>query len=150
MGKARKGYIMNQVTLMGRLTKDPEIRMTTGEVKVARYTLAVDRPKKSGQENKADFISCIAWRGNADFAEKYLTKGSPIIVTGRIETGSYKNKDGNTVYTTEVNVSSHNFLLSQKGGQSDVNSDQATETPTDNFTSDGFMDAPEDDELPFN
>ena len=95
---------MNQVILMGRLTKDPEIKYTQGDnaMAIAKYNLAVDRMKKG----EADFISCIAFGKSAEFAEKYLHKGTKIAVTGRIQTGSYTNKDGQKVYTTDVIVSS--------------------------------------------
>lgn len=145
---------MNRVTLMGRLTNDPEIRMTQGENSktVARFSLAVDRglgkKAKEGQQT-ADFIRCVAWGSQGMIAEKYLKKGSLIIVHGRIETGSYKNKDGNTVYTTEVNVNGYNFIPAQKS-QNEVASSQPSEEAPSADTEPDFMDAPDDDELPFN
>ena len=98
---------MNKVILMGRLTKDPEIRQTTGNepMAVARYTLAVDRIKK----DEADFINCIAFRKAAEFAEKYLKKGMKIAVTGHIQTGSYIDKDGHKRYTTDVIIEDQEF-----------------------------------------
>ena len=98
---------MNRVILMGRLTRDPEIRYSQGEsaTAVARYTLAVDRRfNRNGDENNADFIGCVAFGKQAEFAERYLHKGIKMLVTGRIQTGSYTNKDGVRVYTTDVVV----------------------------------------------
>ena len=97
---------MNKVILMGRLTRDPDVRYGTGErsTTIARYTLAVDRRFKRDNEQTADFISCVAFDRNAEFAEKYLKQGTKIAITGRIQTGSYTNKDGNKVYTTDIVV----------------------------------------------
>lgn len=94
---------MNKVILMGRLTRDPEVRYSQGEqtTAVARYTLAVDRRGRS-QENSADYIQCVAFGKAAEFAERYLHKGTKIVLTGRIQTGSYTNKDGQRVYTTDM------------------------------------------------
>lgn len=100
---------MNQVVLIGRLTKEPDIRK--GDTNVARYTLAVDRRGEG-----ADFISCVTFGGGADFAEKYLHKGTKIAVSGRIQTGSYTNKEGQKVYTTDVVVSNHEFAESKQTG----------------------------------
>ena len=99
---------MNKVVLMGRLTKDPEIRATQDGKRVASYTLAVDR-KVAKQEQKADFISCTAWEKKAEFAEKYLSKGMKIAISGRLQTGSYTDRNGNTVYTTDVVVEDQEF-----------------------------------------
>ena len=101
---------MNTVILIGRLTKDPQVA-TRGETKVARYTLAVDRRTK---EKEADFISCVCFGRSADFAEMYLHKGTKIVVEGRIQTGSYTNKDGQKIYTTDVVVNSHEFAESKQ------------------------------------
>ena len=101
---------MNTVILMGRLTKDPQVA-TRGETKVARYTLAVDRRTK---EKEADFISCVCFGRSADFAEMYLHKGTKVVVEGRIQTGSYTNKDGQKIYTTDVVVNSHEFAESKQ------------------------------------
>ena len=129
---------MNLVELMGRLTRDPEVKYTQGAnaMAIAKYNLAVDRMK-----GEADFISCIAFGKSAEFAEKYLRKGTKIAVTGRIQTGSYTNKDGVKVYTTDVVVSSQEFAES-KGSES-----QATPKKQD----DGFMNIPDniEDEIPF-
>lgn len=95
---------MNKVILMGRLTRDPEVRYDTGEnaTAVARYTLAIDRRFKRDGEQSADFIGCVAFGKSAEFAEKYLRQGMRIVVTGRMQTGSYTNRDGQKVYTTDV------------------------------------------------
>lgn len=137
---------MNNVTLIGRLTKDPEIRYTQGErqMAIARYTLAVDRPgkKQEGQQN-ADFISCTAFDKAAEFVEKYMKKGVKIGVQGRIQTGSYTNKDGQKVYTTDVVVNAHYFCESRS------EQPKPEQTPD----ADGFMNIPDnvdDDGLPFN
>lgn len=100
---------MNIVMLMGRLTKDPEVR-NSNDLSIARYTLAVDRRQKG----EADFIACVAFGKGAEFAEKYLHKGTKIAVTGRIQTGSYTNKDGAKIYTTEVIVDAQEFCESKK------------------------------------
>ena len=107
---------MNKVILMGRLTRDPEVRYTQGEnqMAVARYTLAVDRRfNRNNDENTADFISCVAFGKSGEFAERYLRKGTKIAVTGRIQTGSYTNKDGVKVYTTDVVVEDQEFAESK-------------------------------------
>ena len=92
---------MNKVILMGRLTRDPEIRYSQGndQMAIARYTLAVDRRFNRNGDQTADFINCVAFGRSAEFAEKYLKQGTKIVATGRIQTGSYTNKDGNKVYT---------------------------------------------------
>ena len=108
---------MNQVALMGRLTKNPIISYTQGQTstKVARYTLAVDRMKAGPNgQREADFISCVAFNNVADFTEKYLHQGSKIAITGRIQTGSYTNREGQKVYTTEVVVNSQEFAESRQ------------------------------------
>lgn len=131
---------MNKVILMGRLTRDPEVRYSQGEnpVAIARYSLAVDRKFRS--EQSADFINCVALGSNGAFAEKYLKKGMKIAVEGRIQTGSYTNKDGHKVYTTEVVVENHEFAESK--GTQEVAPPAADE--------DGFMSIPDGiEELPF-
>ena len=138
---------MNKVIEIGRLTKDPDIRYSQGAntTCVARYTLAVDRKfKQEGQPN-ADFINCIAFGKLGEFAEKYLHKGVKIAIVGRIQTGSYKNKDGNTVYTTDVVVEEQEFCESKSSNQP-----QGNDRPQ--ASSDVFMSIPdnlEDDGLPF-
>ncbi len=150
---------MNKVILMGRLVRDPDIRYSNGEnaTAVARFTLAVDRRFKRDGEQNADFINCISFGKNAEFAEKYLKKGIKLVVTGHIQTGSYTNRDGNKVYTTDVVVEEQEFAESKKAsetnsgsGQSNQNSRQSMNTPEPG--SDGFMSIPDDidEELPFN
>ncbi len=150
---------MNKVILMGRLVRDPDIRYSNEEnaTAVARFTLAVDRRFKRDGEQNADFISCISFGKSAEFAEKYLRKGIKLVVTGRIQTGSYTNRDGNKVYTTDVVVEEQEFAESKKAseansgsGQSNQNSRQSMNTPEPG--SDGFMNIPDgiDEELPFN
>ena len=144
---------MNKVILIGRLTRNPEVRYSQGEesIAIARYTLAVDRRgKKDPNEQAADFINCIAFRKNGEFAEKYLAKGMKIAVVGRIQTGSYTNKDGQKVYTTDVVVEEHEFADSKSSG----NSNSSDSNPkTENTSRDGFVNIPdgvEDENLPFN
>ena len=147
---------MNRVILMGRLTRDPEVRYSQGErsMAIARYTLAVDRRGRRGQDGNdqtADFINCVAFARSAEFAEKYLHQGTKIVVTGRIQTGSYTNKDGQRVYTTDVVVEEQEFAESKnsagEGGYS-----QAAGRPEPSAAGDGFMNIPdgvEDEGLPF-
>lgn len=138
---------MNRVILIGRLTKEPEVRYLQGNnsMAIARYTLAVDRKFKKEGEPNADFINCIAFGKNGEFAEKYLHKGIKIAVEGRIQTGSYTNRDGQKVYTTDVVVENHEFCESKNANQS-VRPQQQTQTG-----SDGFMSIPDgiDSGLPF-
>ena len=145
---------MNKVILMGRLTRDPEIRYSQSEtaLAIARYTLAVDRRfNKRDGEQSADFIQCVAFGKSAEFAEKYLKQGTKMCVTGRIQTGSYTNKDGVKVYTTEVIVEDQEFAESKNASSSQTDY-QTSERPTPSAASgDGFMSIPEgiEDELPF-
>ncbi len=147
---------MNRVILMGRLTRDPEIRYSQGEnsTAVARYTLAVDRRfNRNGDENTADFIGCVAFGRQAEFAEKYLRKGIKMLVTGRIQTGSYTNKDGVKVYTTDVIVEDHEFAESKNANSGQDSSYGApVSRPEPASIGDGFMNIPDgiDEELPFN
>lgn len=140
---------MNKVILMGRLTRDPEVRYSQGDTPtaIARYTLAVDRRTRKDGEASADFISCVAFGKSAEFAEKYLRKGTKLVITGRIQTGSYTNKDGAKVYTTDVVVEDQEFAESKAAasGNQEGNSRPAA-------SGDGFMNIPEgmDEELPFN
>ena len=137
---------MNRVIIIGRLVKDPDIRYSQGAntTCVARYTLAVDRKFKQEGQPTADFINCIAFGKLGEFAEKYLHKGTKIAVTGRIQTGSYKNKDGNTVYTTDVVVEEQEFCESK----SQSNSQPQPAPSNDN----SWLDIPDgvEDSLPFN
>ena len=142
---------MNKVTLIGRLTREPDVRYTAGEkpMAIARYTLAVDRRFKRDGEPTADFISCVAFAGGAEFAKKYLNKGTKIAVNGRIQTGSYVNKDGQTVYTTDVIVEDHEFVESRSAS---TNNQTSNYNPaTQNYTNNDFMKIPEgvEEELPF-
>jgi single-strand DNA-binding protein len=142
---------MNKVILIGRLTNDPEVKYTQGEnaMAIARYSLAVDRKFKKEGEQTADFIRCVAFGRNGEFAEKYLKKGTKIAVEGRIQTGSYDGKDGNKVYTTDIVVEAHEFCESKQGSVADGLSKINAPIETD---SDGFMNIPDvpDEELPFN
>ena len=151
---------MNKVILMGRLTRDPEVRYSAGEnaLAIARYTLAVDRRFRRDGEASADFISCVSFGRTAEFAEKYFRQGLKIAVTGRIQTGSYTNRDGQKVYTTEVVVEEQEFAESKSSSDSYAashpqNSAAAPSMPTPSAASaDGFMNIPDgiDEELPFN
>lgn len=137
---------MNKVILMGRLTRDPEIRYSAGEDSkaVARYTLAVDRRFRQEGGQAADFIGCVAFGRQAEFAEKYLRQGTKIAITGRIQTGSYTNRDGQKVYTTDVIVEEQEFAESKAAGG-------RQQAPGQQDPGDGFMNIPEgiDEELPF-
>ena len=146
---------MNRVILMGRLTRDPEVRYSQGErsMAIARYTLAVDRRGRRGQDGNdqtADFINCVAFDRAGEFAEKYFRQGMRVLVSGRIQTGSYTNKDGQRVYTTDVIVDEQEFADS-KNSSGRTGDYQPTSTPSS--VGDGFMNIPdgvEDEGLPFN
>lgn len=157
---------MNKVILMGRLTRDPDIRSSNGETvtTVARFTLAVDRRfgRKEGEQN-ADFIGCVAFGRTAEFAERYLRQGIKVAVTGRIQTGSYTNRDGQKVYTTDVVLDDIEFAESKAASDANRGSMgmgggyQPTPAPSPmpspmGAAGDGFMNIPDgiDDELPFN
>mgnify|MGYP001097507847 CR=1 FL=1 len=149
---------MNRVILMGRLTRDPDVRYSQGgegSMAVARYTLAVDRRRtrsnESSNEQTADFINCVSFGRAAEFAEKYLRQGVKIAVTGRIQTGSYTNKDGVRVYTTDVVVEEQEFAESKAASASNSGY-QASPSPSPSADiGDGFMNIPDgiDEELPF-
>lgn len=154
---------MNRVILMGRLTRDPEVRYSQGErsMAIARYTLAVDRRGRRNQDSSAeqqtaDFINCVAFDRAAEFAEKYFRQGMRVLVSGRIQTGSYVNKEGQKVYTTEVILDDQEFADS-KGAASDMggygqSAPSQRPAPT-SAIGDGFMNIPdgvEDEGLPFN
>lgn len=147
---------MNKVILMGRLTRDPEVRYSQGEnsLAIARYTLAVDRRFKRDGEATADFISCVVFGKSAEFTERYFRQGLRVVVSGRIQTGSYTNKDGVKVYTTEVVVEEQEFAESKASSESNMNSYQASPSPSPAPSADagdGFMNIPDgiDEELPF-
>ncbi|MFR1401277.1 MAG: single-stranded DNA-binding protein [Faecalimonas umbilicata] len=137
---------MNKVILVGRLTRDPEIRYSQGEdsMAVGRYTIAINRRVKPDQEQTADFLRCIAFGRSAEFAEKYFRQGMRIAVSGRIQTGSYTNKDGVRVYTTEVVVEEQEFAESKAEAEGRPFHESTTDA-------DGFMNVPDglDEELPF-
>lgn len=155
---------MNKVILMGRLTRDPEVRYSQGErtMAIARYTLAVDRRgrrSQDGNEQTADFINCVAFDRAGEFAEKYFRQGMRVLISGRIQTGSYVNRDGQKVYTTDIIVEDQEFADS-KGAASDMSGygggyqqpAQQRPAPT-SAIGDGFMNIPdgvEDEGLPFN
>ena len=149
---------MNKVILMGRLTRDPEVRYSQGEnsTAIARYTLAVDRRfnRNNSDGATADFISCVAFGRSGEFAEKYLRKGTKIAITGRIQTGSYVNRDGVKVYTTEVVVEDQEFAESKNAaaGNSDGGYSMPVSRSEPSAPGDGFMNIPDgiDEELPFN
>ena len=154
---------MNKVILMGRLTRDPEVRYSAGNnsMAVARYTLAVDRRFRRDGENNADFIGCVAFGKSAEFAEKYLRQGTKIIVTGRIQTGSYTNRDGQKVYTTDVVVEDQEFAESKAAASESGMMRQSAPSPmaaspmpspAQASSADGFMNIPDgiDEELPCN
>ncbi len=140
---------MNVVVLMGRLTRDPEVRYSQGvnSTAVARYTLAVDRPYRREGENNADFIGCVAFGRSAEFAEKYFRQGTKIAITGRIQTGSYVNREGQKVYTTDVVINTQEFA----GSKNEVQEPAPKGQPMPDVDKDGFMNIPDgiDDELPF-
>lgn len=136
---------MNKVILMGRLTKDPQVRYLQGEnaTAVARFTLAVNRRFRS-EDSSADFISCVAFGKNAEVIEKYFRQGIKVLITGRIQTGSYTNKDGQKVYTTDIVVEDQEFAESKKPNEQN----DPSNIPEDEK---GYMDIPDDidKDLPF-
>ena len=155
---------MNKVILMGRLTRDPDVRYSQGErpTAVARYTLAVNRTFKREGEPDADFINCVSFGRSAEFAEKYFRQGTKIVVSGRIQTGSYTNKDGVRVYTTDIVVDEQEFAESKAANAQNSGyqpaydggyqqSAPAAKPSPSAAIGDGFMNIPDgiDDELPF-
>lgn len=147
---------MNKVILMGRLTRDPEIRYANNanSTCIANYTLAVDRRfKRQGDEQTADFIQCVAMGKGGEFAEKYLHQGTKIVVEGRIQTGSYTNKDGQKIFTTDVMVESQEFAESKAASAQNGNQNASAPTRPNvaQNDSDGFMNIPDaiEEELPF-
>ena len=152
---------MNKVVLMGRLTRDPEVRYSAGEnaLAIARYTLAVDRRFRRDGEATADFINCVSFGRTAEFAEKYFRQGLRIVVSGRIQTGSYTNREGQKVYTTEVVVEEQEFAESKSASDNYAASHPQTSKRRHHpcphpgaASTDGFMNIPDgiDVELPFN
>ncbi|MCI7740502.1 MAG: single-stranded DNA-binding protein [Lachnospiraceae bacterium] len=150
---------MNKVILMGRLTRDPDVRYSAGEnaLAIARYTLAVDRRFRRDGEATADFISCVAFGRVAEFAERYFHQGIRIVVSGRIQTGSYTNREGQKVYTTEVVVEEQEFAESKSASDQYAASHPSAPAPSaaaptpSAASADGFMNIPDgiDEELPF-
>ena len=145
---------MNKVILMGRLTRDPEVRYSQGEnsMAIARYTIAVDRRvRRDGDQQTADFINCVAFGRSGEFAEKYFHKGIKTAVTGRIQTGSYTNKDGQRVYTTDVIVEEQEFAESKSASANNAGAAAANGNAAGSAIGDGFMNLPDgiDEELPF-
>lgn len=134
---------MNKIILVGRLTRDPEVRYSQGEtaIAVARYTIAVERKFKREGEQTADFISCVAFGRAGEFAEKYFRQGMRISISGRIQTGSYTNKDGNKVYTTDVIIEEQEFAESK--------SERSTRAEDRGMENGDFTNIPEDMDLPF-
>ena len=144
---------MNNTNLTGRLTRDPEVRYTDGGSTIARFTLAVDRRFKTENGPQADFIGCVAFGKTAEFIEKWFSKGVKMELTGRIQTGSYTNQDGQKIYTTDIVAEQVGFAESKSASQGNnheyrQNEDQGFGPPD----RDGFMNIPEDidEELPFN
>ena len=147
---------MNKVILMGRLTRDPEVRYSQGEqaTAIARYTIAVDRRfRRDGDGQTADFIGCVAFGRQGEFAEKYFRKGTKVLITGRIQTGSYTNREGQKVYTTDVVVEEQEFAESKAASNENAGYAPADNRPSPSEAAgDGFMNIPDgiDEELPFN
>ncbi len=160
---------MNKVILMGRLTRDPDIRYTQGEnsMAVARFSLAVDRRRAGADgQREADFINCVAFGKSAEFAERYLHQGTKVVLTGRIQTGSYTNKEGQKVYTTDVVAEEIEFAESKAasenrqsgsgnsyGSGSSYGGGQSRQEDYSSSIGEGFMNIPEgveDEGLPFN
>ena len=146
---------MNKVILMGRLTRDPEVRYSQAEssLAIARFTLAVDRRfKRQGDDQNADFINCVTFGKTAEFAERYFKQGTKIAGCGRIQTGSYTNKDGQRVYTTEVVLDEVEFAESKNASQQNGGFQQNQRPEPSQAAADGFMNIPDglEEGLPFN
>ena len=148
---------MNKAILLGRLTRDPEVRYSQGQngeqMAIARYSLAVDRrrARNTGDDQQsADFINCVAFGRQGEFAEKYLKKGTKIAVTGRIQTGSYTNKDGQKVYTTDVVIEEQEFAESKGSGEGSTGYTPRESAPSA-ADAGGFMPIPDgiEGDLPF-
>lgn len=148
---------MNKVILMGRLTRDPEVRYSQGDnaTAIARFTLAVDRRIKRDNEASVDYINCVSLGRSAEFAEKYFHKGTKIVIVGRIQTGSYTNKDGQKVYTTDIVIEEQDFAESKaasqqnnSGNAQNASNNQQAQQPKPQTSPDGFMSA-DDEGLPF-
>ena len=142
---------------MGRLTRDPEVRYSQGDnaTAIARFTLAVDRRIKRDNEASVDYINCVSFGRSAEFAEKYFHKGTKIVIAGRIQTGSYTNKDGQKVYTTDIVIEEQDFAESKaasqqnkSGNAQNASNNQQAQQPKPQTSPDGFMSA-DDEGLPF-
>lgn len=142
---------------MGRLTRDPEVRYSQGDnaTAIARFTLAVDRRIKRDNEASVDYINCVSFGRSAEFAEKYFHKGTKIVIVGRIQTGSYTNKDGQKVYTTDIVIEEQDFAESKaasqqnnSGNAQNASNNQQAQRPKPQTSPDGFMSA-DDEGLPF-
>ena len=147
---------MNKVILMGRLTRDPEVRYSQGDsaTAIARFTLAVDRRIKRDNEASVDYINCVSFGRSAEFAEKYFHKGTKIVICGRIQTGSYTNKDGQKVYTTDIVIEEQDFAESKATSQQNnsgsvQNNSNSRQSQRPQPDPDEFMSV-DDDDLPFN
>lgn len=149
---------MNKAILMGRLTRDPEVRYSQGEnaTAVVKFTLAVDRRIKRDNEASVDYINCVSFGRSAEFAEKYFRKGTKIVVIGRIQTSSYTNKDGQKVYTTDIVIEEQEFAESKAAsqqnnhaGERNRSSSQQRQQPKTQEKSDGSMSADDGEKLPF-
>ncbi len=144
---------MNKAILIGRLTRDPDIRYTEGSQRtcIARYSLAVNRPARGEGQQTADYISCVAFGKSGEFAEKYLSKGMKIAVTGHIQTGSYTNRDGVKIYTTDVVIEQQEFCESKAAGDRARGSEGTQGEARDQADQDGFMNIPDavEEDLPF-
>lgn len=141
---------MNKIILCGRLTKDPEVRYSQGatQTAVARVSLAVNRKWKREGEPEADFFNCTSFGKQAEFIEKYLRKGSKVLISGRVQNDNYTNKDGQKVYAVNIMIEEIEFAESKNAGQQDTNQRQQ-DRPA--YTNDGFMTIPDgtEEELPF-
>ena len=144
---------MNSVSLVGRLTRDPDVRYTGEQLAVARFTVAVERAPSKNAEKQADFISCVAFGKSAEFVEKYFSKGKPIGIQGRIQTGSYTNKEGQKVYTTDVVAERVEFVGSSnrqdESGSSNYGGYSRNDNSSDADAPGGFTKLMTDDDIPF-
>ena len=147
---------MNKVILMGRLTRDPEVKYSQGDnaTAIARFTLAVERRIKRDNEASVDFINCVSFGRSAEFVEKYFRKGTKIVICGRIQTGSYTNKDGQKVYTTDIVIEEQDFAESKATSQQNnsgsvQNNSNSRQSQKPQPDPDEFMSV-DDDDLPFN
>ena len=144
---------MNNVVLIGRLTRDPELSYTpNNQTPVCRFTLAVDRPKRNGEDMGADFIRIVVWGKQAENCDRFISKGRQVGVSGRIQTGSYKNKEGITVYTTDIVADRVEFLGGGNSGNAPVNNESSSEIPAPDMS--GFEEMPDsfqaaEDDIPF-